>query len=180
MLRKALVAAILEIRAVVSGGSAAQIAAAIRLFKDKAVADDLEPRELASEVAKAERMLTAPAYADCLNRGEDLQAPAVMSDGEPAYYRSTGVSREMARDDDYGQLDIGQKAIFYDGAKRLTIVWGKVLTLGLDRELLIVHPTSGDEPQTFGLREVREARLAHAVARDDLQAAGGICRAGQA
>jgi HIRAN domain len=162
--QKALVAAILELRAVVDSGTAEQISAAIDVLKAKAAAGDLEPRELAGEVAKAEHMLTVLAYTDRLNRGEGVQAMAVMPDGEPAYFRATNVSRETARDDDYGQLDIGEKGIFYDGEKRLTIVWGKVLTIGIDRELLIVHPTGGGTPHTFGVRNQREAQLAHVVA----------------
>jgi len=162
--QKVLVAAILELRAVVDSGSAEEIAAAIDVFKAKAVAGDLEPRELADEVAKAEHMLTVLAYTDRLNRGEGVQAMAVMPDGEPAYFRAASVSRETARDDDDGQLDIGEKGIFYDGEKRLTIVWGKVLTIGIDRGLLIVHPTGGGTPHTFGVRNQREARLAYAVA----------------
>lgn len=107
--QKALVAAILELRAVVDSGSAEQIASAIDVFKAKAAVGDLEPRELADEVAKAEHMLTVLAYTDRLNRGEGMQAMAVMPDGEPAYFRATRVSRETARDDDYGKLDIGEK-----------------------------------------------------------------------
>jgi hypothetical protein len=162
--QKAAVAAILELRAVVAKSSAEQIAAAIEVFKGKATACDLEPRELADEVAKAEHMLTVLAYTDRLNRGEGVQAMAGMPDGESAYFRATHVSRETKRDDDYGQLDIGEKAIFYEGEKRLTIVWSKVLTIGIDRELLIVHPTGGGTPHTFGVHNDREARLAHAVA----------------
>ena len=82
-----------------SPGSAEEIPAAVDVFKAKAVADDLEPRELAGEVASAEHMLTVLACADRLNRGEGLQAMAVMPDGEPAYFRAT-VSRETARDND--------------------------------------------------------------------------------
>jgi hypothetical protein len=161
--QKRLVSAIRDLRAVVENGSPEQIVAAVDLFKAKAAADDLEPRELAGEIASAEHVLTVLAYADRLNRGEGVQAMAVMPDGEPTYFRAN-VSRETARDDDYGQLDIADKAIFYDGAKRLTIVWGKVLTIGIDRESLIVHPTRGGTPHTFYLKSEREARLAHAVA----------------
>ena len=109
-------------------------------------------------------MLTVLAYTDRLDRGEGVQAMATMPDGEAAYYRATDVSHETARDDDEGQLDIGEKGIFYDGGKRLTIVWDKILTIGVDRESLIVHPTRGGNPQTFGMRNEREARLAHTVA----------------
>ena len=63
-------AAILELRTVVDNGSEEQIAAAIDMFKAKAAAGDLEPRELADEVAKAEHMLTVLAYTNRLNRGE--------------------------------------------------------------------------------------------------------------
>jgi hypothetical protein len=162
--QKRVVAAILELRAIVDSGNAEQISAAIDVFRAKATADDLEPRELADEVAKAEHMLTVLAYADRLNRGDGVQAVAMMPDGESAYFRATNVSRERARDDDYGRLDIGEKGIFYDGEKRLTIVWGKVLTIGIDRELLIIHPTGGGTPHTFGVHSQREARLAHTVA----------------
>lgn len=162
--QKVVVAAILELRAVVDSGSAEQIATAVDVFNAKATAGDLEPRELADEVAKAERMVTVLAYADRLNRGEGVQAMAVMPDGEPAYFRATSVSRETARDDDYGQLDIGEKGIFYDGEKRLTIVWNKVLTIGIDGQSLIVHPARGGTPHTFGLHNPRETSLAHAVA----------------
>src|SRR5262245_8973397 len=91
------VAAILELRAVVKTGSAQEIAAAVDVFKAKATADDLEPRELAGEVADAERMLTVLAYTDRLNRGEGVQSMAVMSDGEPAYFRATRANRETPR-----------------------------------------------------------------------------------
>jgi HIRAN domain len=74
------------------------------------------------------------------------------------------VSRETVRDDDEGGLAIGEKGIFYDGGKRLTIPWGKVLTISVDREALIVHPTKGGKPQTFYMRDERVARLAHTVA----------------
>jgi len=116
------------------------------------------------EVAKAEQMLTVLAYIDGLKRGEPVQALFTMSDGQPTYFRGKDVCRETARDDDSGQLDIGDKGIFYDGNKRLTIVWAKVLTIGIDRNSLIVHPTRGGTPYTFDLRNEREARLAHAVA----------------
>lgn len=163
--QKAMVTAILELRAIVDRGSAEQIAVAIDAFKAKATAGDLEPRELAGEVAKGERMLTVLAYLDRLNRGEGLQAMATMPDGEPAYFRATNVSRETARDDDHwGRLDIGEKGIFYDGLKRVTIVWSKVLTIGADDKSLIVHPTRGGTPHTFGLHTLREAHLAQTVA----------------
>jgi len=158
------VAAILELRAVVKTGSAQEIEAAIDVFKAKATADDLEPRELAGEVAKAEHMLTVLAYTDRLNRGEGVQSMAVMSDGEPAYFRATRANRDTARGDDYGQLDVGEKGIFYDGDKRVTIVWRNVLTIGIDREALIIHPARGGRPHTFYLRSEREAELARAVA----------------
>jgi hypothetical protein len=160
----ALVAAILELRAVVDSGSAEQIAVAIDVFKAKATAGDLDQRELADEVAKAEQMLTVLAYIDGLKRGEPVQALFTMSDGQPTYFRGRDVCRETARNDDSGQLDIGDKGIFYDGNKRLTITWAKVLTIGIDRNSLIVHPTRGGTPYTFDLRNEREARLAHAVA----------------
>ena len=163
--QKAMVAAILELRAVVKSGTGDQIAAAIDVFKAKATAGDLEPRELAGEVADAERMVTVLAYADRLNRGEGVQAMAVMPDGEPAYFHAPRVRRETGRaDDDYGRLDIGDKGIFFAGDKRVTIVWGKVLTIGLDRGLLIVHPAGGGTPKTFGLPHERQAGVAHAVA----------------
>jgi hypothetical protein len=162
--QKAVVAAILELRAVVKSGSAEQIATAIDGFKAKATAYDLEARELADEVAKAEHMLTVLAYTDRLNRGEGVQAVATLSDGEPAYFHAANVSRLTPRDDDYGQIDIAEKGIFYDGLKRLTMVWGKVLTIGIDREALIIHATGGGTPRTFYLPSEREAHLAHAVA----------------
>ena len=52
--RKVLVAAILELRAVVKSGTAEEIAAAIDVFTAKAIAYDLVPREREGEVAKAE------------------------------------------------------------------------------------------------------------------------------
>lgn len=162
--QKVLVAAILELRAVVKSGTAEEIAAAIDVFTAKAIAYDLVPREREGEVAKAEHMLTVLAYTDRLNRGEGLQVVATMSDGDPAYFLATNVARETARDDDWGELAIGEKGIFYDGEKRLTIVWSKVLTIGVDSESLIVHPKRGGKPPTFGMRTEREARLAHTVA----------------
>jgi hypothetical protein len=110
-------------------------------------------------------MLTVLAYLDGLSRGEPLQALATMSDGEPAYFRGTDVCRETGRDDDdCGQLDIGEKGIFFSGDKRFTIVWSKVLTVGIDRNSLIVHPTRGGTPETFSLKSERHAQVAHAVA----------------
>lgn len=162
--QKRVVAAILQLRAVVKTGSAQEIGAAIDAFKAKATADDLEPRELAGEVAKAAHMLTVLAYTDRLNRGEGVQSMAVMSDGEPAYFRAAIANRETVRGDNYGQLDVGEKGIFYDGDKRLTVIWPKVLTIGVDRESLIIHPARGGQPQTFYLSSEREAQLAHVVA----------------
>src|SRR4030095_4078320 len=127
-------------------------------------AGDLDQRELADEVAQAEQMLTVLAYIDGLKRGEPVQVLFTMSDGQPTYFRGKDVYRETARDDDCGQLDIGEKGIFYNGDKRLTIVWNKVLTIGIDRNALIVHPTRGGTPYSFHLRKELEARLAHAVA----------------
>ena len=98
--QKVLVAAILELRAVVKSGTAEEIAAAIDVFTAKAIAYDLVPREREGEVAKAEHMLTVLAYTDRLNRGEGLQVVATMSDGDPAYFLATNVARETARDDD--------------------------------------------------------------------------------
>ena len=161
---KRVVAAILDLGAVVKSGSAEQIAAAVDVFKAKATADELELSELAHEVAKAEHMLTVLAYADRLNRGEGVQAVAVMADGESSYFRAKDAKRETARDDDYGQLDIGDKGIFYDGNNQLTIVWHKVLTIGVKETALIVHPTRGGKPHTFYLGSERRARLAHTVA----------------
>ena len=76
--QKALVAAILELRAVVDSGSAEQIAVAIDVFKSKATAGDLDQRELADEVAKAEQMLTVLAYIDGLKRGDEAKAESRM------------------------------------------------------------------------------------------------------
>jgi hypothetical protein len=162
--QKVLVAAILELRDVVKSGTAQDIAAAIETFRTKAVASDLVLREREGEVAKAEYMLTVLAYADRLSRDEGVQVVATMSDGEPAYFQAPDVSRDTVRDDDEGGLAIGEKGIFYDGIKRLTIPWGKVLTIGVDRTALIVHPTKGGKPQTFYMRDERVARLAHTVA----------------
>jgi hypothetical protein len=162
--QKRLVAAIGDLRQVLKTGSAEEIATAITVFKAKAVADDLEARELAGEVSEADHMLAVLAYSDRLNRGEGVQAVAVMADGEPTYFRAKDASRETARDDDYGRFDIGDKGLFYDGTKRLTIVWSKVLTIGVEATALIVHPTRGGRPHTFYLKDERTARLAHAVA----------------
>jgi len=162
--QKILVAAILELRAVVKSGTAQEIPAAIEVFRAKAVAYDLVLHEREGEVANAEYMLTVLAYADRLNRGEGVQVVGTMPDGEPAYFHAPNVSRETVRDDDEGGLAIGEKGIFYDGGKRLTIVWSKVLTIGVDREELIVHPTKGGKPQTFYMRDERVARLADTVA----------------
>ncbi len=160
-----MVEATLELRALVDDGSADQIAAAIDVFKGKATAGDLEPSELAEEVRRAENMIKVLAYADRLDRGEGVQTVATMSDGEPSFFRAN-MFREMARDDDFGQLDIGEKGIFYDGesGKRLTIVWRKVLTIGMNQNSMVVHPTGGGKPHGFWARNPREARLAHAIA----------------
>jgi hypothetical protein len=161
--KKRVVAAILKLRGLVKSGSAAQIEAAIRVSKSRAAADDFEPRELSQVVADAQHMLAVLAYSDRLARGEGVQTMAVMSDGEPAYFRTGRASRETARADDGGRLDVGDKGIFYDGTKRLTIVWDTVLTIGVDRESLIIHPTDGGTPHIFYLENEREALLAHAV-----------------
>jgi len=163
--QNALVTSMLELRGIVTSGNADQITTAIDVFKAKAIAGDLDVREREHEVAKAERMLAVLVYMDRLQRGEGVQQIAVMPDGEPAYFRSASVSRETNRDDDdYGQFDIGARAIFFDGNKRLTIVWSKVLTIGIDGSALIVHPARGGTPQTFYMGNDREASLAHAVA----------------
>jgi hypothetical protein len=161
--QKVLVAAMLELRAVIKSGTAEEIAAAIEVFRAKALAYDLVPREREGEIADAERMLTMLAYAERLDRGEGLQVMATMPDGEPAYFHQSNVSRDTTRDDD-GALAIGEKGIFYDGDTRLTIVWDKILTIGVDRTLLSIHPTRGGTPKGFYMSSEREARLAHAVA----------------
>lgn len=176
--QQVLAAAILELRAVVDGGSAEEITAAIELFKARAVAGDLEPRELADEVADAEHMLVVLAYMDRLNRGEGVQPVATMSDGESAFFHTSRAVRETTRrDDDYGQLDIGERGIFFVGDKRLTIAWRKVLTIGAEARTLIVHPIGGGTPHTFYLRSEREAHLARSVAKilfGQQQAATGV------
>jgi hypothetical protein len=73
------------------------------VFTGKGVAYDLVPREREHEVAKAEHMLTVLAYTDRLNRGEGVQAMATMPDGESAYFFADNVSRETARNDDWGK-----------------------------------------------------------------------------
>src|SRR5687768_16064742 len=104
---QAVVAAILELRAVADSGSAEQITAAINVFKANAAAGVLAPREIADEVTKAEQMLTVLAFIDGLNRSEAVKALDTMSDGEPTYFRGIDCYRETSRDDDCGQLDIG-------------------------------------------------------------------------
>lgn len=124
-------------------------------------------RDLRTErsVKTVSGLIAALPYTDRLSRGEGVQVMTTMPDGESAYFHQTNVSRETGRDDDdFGGLAIGEKGIFYDGDRRLTIVWNKVLTIGVDREALIVHPTRGGKPQTFYMRSEREARLAHTVA----------------
>jgi hypothetical protein len=143
-----LVVAIRALRAVVKTGTTQEIKAAIDVFNAKAIADDLEPKERAGEVAEAEHMLTVLAHLDGLNRGEGVQSMAVMSDGETAYFRARA-NRETARGDDYGALDVGEKGIFYDGDKRVTIVWRNVLTIGVSDESLIIHPARGGKPHVF-------------------------------
>jgi len=160
---KAMVNAILELRKIVKAGVAEHITAGIETFKAKAEGC-LEPNELASEVARAETMLTALSCAERLRRGEALTAVATMSDGGPCYYRRKNVSLKGPRQDDYGQLDICDQGIFYDGSKRLTIPWGRILTVSLSDRSLIVHRTSGGEPYDFGVRTDGDARLAHVVA----------------
>ena len=161
---KVMVAAILEIREVVTRGNSAQIRAAIDTFRDRAIAGDLVVREREGEIADAEYVLSVLAYLERIDKGEGLQAIATMSDGEPSFYRNPKVYRRMVRDDDIGSFDIGDKGIFFNGEKKLTIVWSKVLTIGVDRESLTVHPSSGGNPNTFGLRNSHAARLAHIVA----------------
>jgi hypothetical protein len=158
-----LVAAILELRAVVNDGSAEQIAAAIDVFKKKALIYDLEPRELAEEVAKAEHMLTVLGYAERLGRGEGVQALLILPDGERVFFRAPKVSRETARDDDYGHLDIGEKSIVYEGKKHVRIGWRKIRAIERNIESLVIHPNGG-KPETFYLQSEREALLAHTIA----------------
>ena len=43
-------------------------------------------------------------------------------------------------------------------------MWHKVPTIGIDGQLLIVHPTGGGRPHTFSASNLREARVAHTVA----------------
>jgi hypothetical protein len=81
--QKRLVAAILKLRFVVKSGNAEQIAAAIELFKARAIADDLEPSERLAEVAKAEQRLTAlttTATPVTRRRKQTLPPPAVTDD----------------------------------------------------------------------------------------------------
>jgi hypothetical protein len=162
--QKAMVNAILELRRVVKGGNAAEIPAAIEKFRADAIAGDLVEHERKSEIVDAEDMLWVLAYLERLDRGEGLQTVAKMSDGAPSYFRADRASRAMKRDDDYGQLDICDKAIFFDGEKLLTMPWGRILTVAVDRESLIVHRTTGGEPYTFSLKSPQEAKLAQTVA----------------
>jgi hypothetical protein len=160
-----MVNAILELRHIVEEGSATEIAAGIDAFRAKSVAGDLDAREREGEIEKAHFMLSVIAYLERIERGDGLQAVASMSDGEPSFYRQPFAFREMARDDDIGQLDIAEKGIFYDGSEKMfTIPWNKVLTVGVDRDTLVVHPTRGGNPHTFGLTHPRAAKLAHIVA----------------
>jgi hypothetical protein len=159
-----MVDAILELRAVVENGNADEILAAIETFKAKATAGDLEPREQASEVAKAQHMLTVLAYMSRLNNGEGVQPMALMPDGEPAYFRAVNASRDTGRlDDDYGQLDITQQGIVYEGDKRVAITWTKVVSMSTDSEALQVQSATGKE-HTFWLPNPMQAVLAHTVA----------------
>jgi hypothetical protein len=73
------------------------------------------------------------------------------------------------RRDDGGQLDICDEGIFYEGSKRLTVPWGKVLAVSLSGRSLIVHRTTGGEPYDFEVGSVAHARLAHTVALAVLQ-----------
>jgi HIRAN domain len=161
--QKAMVDAILELRAVVKEGTPDQIAAAIETFKAKALAGDLDRRELAGEVADAEEMLATLAYTDRLGRGEGVESVATRSDGASSYFRRRA-SRAMARDDDYGGLDICDKGLFFDGEKPLVIVWKNVLTIETTGHSLIVHRTRGGTPYDFGVGSERAARLAQLVA----------------
>jgi hypothetical protein len=160
---RAMANAILELRTTVKTADAGQITAAIDAFKTQADGR-LDSRELAGEVAAADSMLTALSYTERLQRGEPLPVVATMSDGGPCYYRGNNVALERSREDDYGQLDISDKGIFYEGDKRLTIPWSKILTLSLSDRTFIVHRTSGGEPYSFEACNDGEARLAHLIA----------------
>ena len=161
---QAMVNAILELRRVVKGGNAAEIPAAIEKFRADAIAGDLDERERKSEIVDAEDMLWVLAYLERLDRGEGLQTVAKMSDGALSYFRADRASRAMKRDDDYGRLDICDKAIFFDGEKLLTMPWGRILTVAVDRQSLIVHRTTGGEPYSFGMKTPQEAKLAQTIA----------------
>jgi hypothetical protein len=158
-----MVDAIRELRGIVKVGVAKDIIAAIDTFKSKATGI-LDARELAGEVTAAESMLTALSYAERLERGEPLPALAAMPDGGSCYYREHAWLERARGDADSGQLDITDKGIFYDGTKRLTIPWSKVLTLSTSDRSLLVHRTSGGEPYCFDAGNDGSVRLAHLVA----------------
>jgi hypothetical protein len=115
-------------------------------------------------VQRAESMLAWLAFRDRIALGEALPAATVMSDGGACYFRQKSVALEQSRDDDYGQLDITDKGIFYGGGKRLTLPWPKILTLEVLENSFIVHRQSGGSPHTFRFSFVGEAKRAHLVA----------------
>jgi hypothetical protein len=162
--QQAMVDAILELRAVVKKGTPDQISAAIETFKAKALAGDLDRRELASEVADAEEMLATLAYTDRLGRREGVESVATRSDGAASYFRARKVSRTVGRDDDTGFLDICDKGLFFDGGKPLVIVWKNVLTIETRDRSLMVHRARGGTPYDFFMRSEQAARLAQLVA----------------
>jgi hypothetical protein len=161
--QKAMVTAILALRKIVKSGSATDIVAALDAFKAE-TRGRLDEREAAAEVVDAQTMLAALSCEERVQHGEGLAPVATMSDGQPSYYRGRNVSLTGPGKDDFGQLDIGDKGLFYEGEKRLTIPWSKVLTVALSERSLIVHRSSGGEPYDLGLSNHGQARLAHLAA----------------
>jgi HIRAN domain len=167
----AMVAAILELRAASNAPDRDTVQAAIDSFKLK-TDNILDQRERASEIRKAEDTLLFLSTKARLESGERLTPVGTMPDGDANFFRASSVSLERRREDDSGSLDMSEKAMFYDGCdKRLTLPWGRILTMSVNGSTLLVHRTTAGEPFVFGVRSGGQARLAHLVASHLRQAA---------
>jgi HIRAN domain len=161
MTKDGVVKAIIAFRKTVASEDAEQIRAAIGPFKTI----PLVPKELAQERQRAESMLAWLALRDPISLGEPLPVPVLMSDGDPCYFRRASVALEQRRQNDFGQLDIAAKGMFYNGSeKRLTLPWTNILTLELSDRSLIVHRESGGTPHSFEFHFAGDAKLAHLIA----------------
>jgi hypothetical protein len=169
--KRAMVEAIRELRRSVDAVEDPEtIATAIKTFRASATGILVE-REFKAEVDNAERALSSLQglleARRCLKDAQPLPIVGALSDGDDNLFHARWVSLERLRgEDDIGALNISAKAIFFEGAKPLTLPWRSVLTVTLEDRTLSVHRTTAGAPHAFELTSLAEAKLAHLVASE--------------